>query len=91
VSSPGGTSSFAPEWLSSGTASAYEAQWTNTSGAITVGTAGVWESLGTSRAYGISRGSLGTTTCTGTLEIRDASTLTVLASATINLSASWES
>lgn len=87
--SPGGTTSFAPEWMPSGTAPDFEARWTNVSGAITTGTAGVWQNLGTSRSYGVSRGSLGTTSCQGTLEIRRASTGIVQATATINLSASW--
>ena len=87
--SPGGTTSFAPEWLPSGTASDFESRWTNVSGVIDIGTAGVWQNLGTTRSYGVSRGSLGTTSCQGTLEIRNALSGIVQATATINLSASW--
>lgn len=86
---PGGTTSFAPEWMSSGTASDYESRWTSVSGSINIGTAGVWQNLGTSRSYGVSRGSLGTTSCTGTLEIRHASTGIIKATATIDVAASW--
>jgi len=68
--------------------SAYEARLSYVSGStITTGTAGSWLSLGTSRNWGLSTTSVGTVSGVYTAEIRNASTLAVLATATITFSA----
>jgi hypothetical protein len=71
------------DWLDPKTGmSQFSSRWTNTSGAITIGTAAIWESLASPRTYGISIDSgLGAATCTGTLEIArtDDAAKTVLA------------
>lgn len=75
-------------WLTGlGAASDYEVRWTTVSGTLTGGTDGAWESLGTTRNWTRNRTSdtPGTTTVVGTVEIRNASTLVVLASATITI------
>lgn len=78
-----GTSSISGEWLVSGSASSYEVRATLNSGSLTSGTTGTWLNLGTSRGWAIA-GTDGDASLT--IEIRDASTLTVLDSANINLS-----
>lgn len=89
ATSPGGTGggTYSGEWMLVGPSSAYEARFTITSGALSTGTAGTWLNLGTSRAWTVTRNTVGTSTCQGTVEIRDAATLTVLATATITLEA----
>ena len=74
-------------WLSFGTASNYECRATVTAGAITSGTTGSWLALSSSREWKVEQGSVGTGTATLTIEIRNASTLVVLDSATITLEA----
>lgn len=75
-------------WLTgSGVNSDYEARWTTTSGTLTSGTTGTWLGLGTLREWYVTRSSGGTSTVVGTLEIRAASSLAVLATATITLNA----
>lgn len=83
-----GGGSYAPEWLTLGTAANYDARWTNVSGAPTTGTTGTWLNLGTSRSWTMDGpGGMGTNVAIGTVEIRDAATLVVLATATIELDA----
>ena len=83
--SGGGT--YSGEWMLVGPASAYDVRFTITSGALNSGTAGAWLNLATSRSWTVTRGTPGTNTCVGTVEIRDATTLVVLVSATISLTA----
>lgn len=84
-----GDGPFAGEWMLTGPSSAYDARFTIVSGTLTSGSgAGVWLNLGTTRNWGRNAGAgIGTNTCIGTVEIRDASTLVVLATATIDLTA----
>lgn len=72
-----------------GPSSAYEARATETSGTVDSGTVGSWVSLGSDQTWAKNRTSdaPGTNTCTITLEIRDAVTLVVYASASITLTA----
>ena len=85
---PGGTIGHAPEWLSAGTPANYDCRWTTLSGTLSTGTSGTWQNLGTTRAWSRNAGAgVGVMTCRGTLEIRDAATLIVLATATIQLDA----
>lgn len=70
--------------------SGYDARMSKQSGSATlaVGSEATWESLGTTRTYGISNTTGGTTAdYVGLIEIRDATTLEVLDSATITLEA----
>lgn len=81
-----GDGSYAPEWLTGGGSSAYEVRWTTTAGALSSGTAGVWLNLDTSQTWTRTQGpAIGSLSCTGTVEIRDAMTLVVLDTATIDL------
>jgi hypothetical protein len=82
-----GSGNYSPEWNPAGfPAASFEGRWTNTSGTPTSGDlTATWLGLGTTRGWTVSRGTVGTTACTGTVEIRDASTLAVLASASITI------
>ena len=83
----GGSYTTLETWLSFGTASNYECRATVISGALSSGTAGSWLSLGTSREWTVTQSVVGTNTCDLTIEIRNASTLVVLDSATITIEA----
>ena len=74
------------EWLLGGVNSDYEARFTPTIGTLTSGPTG-WNVLSTSREWAVERTSSGSKSCTGTLEIRNATSLAVLDTATIVLSA----
>ncbi len=77
-------------WLLSGAASDYECRMSTGSGTLSTGTAGSWLPLSSTQEWSRSRTGIGTAAYTGTLEIRDASTLVVLASATVTLTATVE-
>lgn len=72
----GSTADF--NWKLTGNGADYDAFFTVTSGSPT-GTTGSWLNLGTDRGWGLSRPGIGSNSATGTLQIRDASTLVVLA------------
>lgn len=76
-------------WLLAGSASDFECRMTMNSGTNFSGSAlGTWLSLGTTRTWSHERsGTNGITTGTATLEIRRASTSTVLATATVTIAA----
>lgn len=76
---------FAP--TTGGVGSGYEIRWTVVSGTLTTGTTGTWQSLSSPITYGRNRVALGFVTAVGTVEIRDASTLAVLATSTATLEA----
>ena len=65
---------------------AYDIFCSVTAGAMSTGTTGTWLSLGTTRTWTVFRAGAGTSNCTATFSIRDASSLVVLTSASINLS-----
>lgn len=73
--------------------SGYECRATLTSGTFTGGIAGSWLSLGSTQTWSRNRSddAVGTTSCTFTLEIRSASTLTILASASMTMNATVNS
>jgi hypothetical protein len=72
-------------------ASAYEARWTNTSGTLSYGTADTWLALSTTRSWGVQKSSpVGIKSCSGTLEIREAASGTVLDSASVTLEAIYD-
>lgn len=70
-----------------GIGSAYEIRWTVVSGTLSTGTTGTWQSLSGGIVYGRNRVGLGAAQAIGTVEIRDASTLAVLATSTVTLEA----
>lgn len=79
-------------WLTSSgvPSSSYYARWTNTSGTLSSGTAGSWQQLNANREWSVTftDDGGGSKACTGTLEIAaDASGSTILATATITLTA----
>lgn len=81
-----GTTNYSGEWLLSGAAGDYDCRMTTVSGTLSGGTAGSWLNLATDREW--RRSQLvgpASSTYAGTLEIRDATTLVVLVSATIDL------
>lgn len=76
---------FAP--ATGGVGAGFDIRWTVVSGTLTTGTAATWQSLSSARTYGRSRVGIGNETAVGTVEIRDASTLAVLATSTVTLEA----
>ena len=75
-------------WLVGSTnGAAYEAKVTVTSGSLSSGTTGSWVALSSDQTWRVSRSSLGTSTCTFTVQIGLAGTSTALDSATVTLSA----
>lgn len=76
-------------WLLSGSASAYEVRATLSSGTLSSGTTGTWENLGTSRSWTVADSTLDPYMSEAVIvvEIRDATTLLVLDTATITLQA----
>ena len=86
--SPGTPSSnIAGEWLVYGTNSDMEVRVTETVGTLTSGTVGTWLNLGTTRTWSKVATTYGPQTVTFTVEIRDVSTLVVLDSASMTLTA----
>lgn len=75
-------------WMNYGTPANYECRATLTSGTFTSGTAGSWLALTSTRTWSVTQsGSVGTKGAIFTLEIRNASTLEVYDSATIDIHA----
>lgn len=76
-------------WLTVGVASDYDVMMTLNSGTAPTGSAlATWLNCGTTRSWTVSRGAaVGTNTANTTVQIRSASTLTVLATVTVNFSA----
>lgn len=77
-------------WRGSGASSLYEVRATMVSGTTWSGSLGVWTSLGTDQGWGLATGagiSPLVRTGTATIEIREAASGTVLASANITLTA----
>jgi hypothetical protein len=69
----------------------YEVRATATSGTPSTGTTDSWLALSATQTWTVTRSSLGTKSCTLTIEVRNASTLDVLASTSITLTATVES
>lgn len=79
---------YIEDWVTpNGAAASYECYVTVTSGTLSSGTSGSWLSLGTTRDWTVAQSSIGTKTCTFTVDIRKIGTTTVLDSATITLTA----
>lgn len=81
-----------PNWLSiPANAALFEARVTVIGGALSSGpAAGTWWNLGSVRSWAVQRLTIGTNTCSLTVEIRLASTGIVQASATVNFTATVE-
>ena len=77
-------------WLKSGANSDYEVRATLNSGAVQSGTTGSWLALTSDRAWECIVTGLGTATANLTIEVRDDTTLEVLDSATVDLTAEVE-
>lgn len=86
-SSSSGTLDLLEIWLDSGTASGFEVRATVTSGTLSSGTTGSWQVLSTDRSWTVTRSAVGVKSATMTVEIRNATTLAVLDSASITLQA----
>lgn len=82
------------EWWSKGSTSglgaSYEVRATETSGTVSGGTVGTWQSLSSARAWWVTRSTAGSKTCTLTIEVRNATTLVVLDSCSVTLTAEFE-
>ena len=75
-------------WLTgSSDGSLYDIRVTPTAGSFTVGTVSTWLNLGTDRFWSVTRASVGVKQCVSTVEVRNASTLTVLCTATFTITA----
>jgi hypothetical protein len=81
--------SILESWLLSGSASSYEVRATVTSGAVTSGTVGTWFVCSSDQTWTLNNPPRGNVVATAvlTIEIRDAATATVRASASITLQA----
>lgn len=87
---PAGTTNYAGEWMVSPPNSTYEARATLVSGTLSSGTINTYQALSTSRSYSVTisvagGGGTASKNCTITIDIRDASTLVILDTATIVL------
>jgi hypothetical protein len=88
VTTDGNGASHPPRWLNgSSDGSGYEIRVTPTSGTFSSGTVNTWLSLASNRNWSVVRTTFGTKSCTATVEIRNAGSLEVLATATYTLSA----
>lgn len=65
----------------------YEARLTVVSGSFSGASTGVWLSVGSNRTWSVSRSSPGSTSASGTLEIRDATSGTVFTNSTLTITA----
>lgn len=94
VNTPGGTTTFAGEWLRFGNASDFEVQFTVQSGSFTGGVFGSWQALSVARSISntATRSIVGITALSGTalVEIRRVGTSVVLDSAVITCTATAE-
>lgn len=80
----GATSPY--NWLLSGSASQVDIRVTPTSGSWSSGTTGTWLNLATSRSWTINwPGGISSSSVTSTIELRDASSLVVLASGSLTV------
>lgn len=87
-----GSGGVSGTWLTAGSASQCECRLTPTSGTFDGGTINTWENLGTSRTWQELNTTNGTSSesASGTLEIRDATSGTVLATTTLTITANVE-
>lgn len=84
----GGAEAEVYDWLLGGNAANVDVRVTPTSGFFSTGTTGTWLNLGTSRNFTRQwSGGLAVNTVQSTVELRNANTAVVLATATITLSA----
>lgn len=81
--------SYPGEWLTAGVPEDAECRATVTSGSLSSGTTGTWLALSADRTWQVNRFTDGSKNCVFTLEIRRASDGTVLATASISITAWW--
>jgi hypothetical protein len=82
----GGAASTQYNWLVAGSASSVEVRVTPTSGSFSTGTTGAWISLASTRTYTRAwSGGMSSDSVTATVELRNAFSAVVLATATITL------
>lgn len=75
-------------WLLAGSAADYDVFATLNSGALTSGTTGSWLNLGTTRSWNVTRsGVVGISTANLTIQVRSATSLVVLATVTVDITA----
>lgn len=74
-------------WLSGALAAGYEVRATKTAGLLNSGTLGTWLSLAATRSWSNTQTGAGSKSATITFEIRDATSLIVVATASIAISA----
>lgn len=90
----GGNGTYDGEWLRYGSSADFEVRFTVVSGSFSSGTFGSWINLSTSPYIGrtATRATIGITELTGvaTVEIRDAGSGNILATATVTLTATAE-
>ncbi len=88
ITNSGGTTSPG-NWISPVSAAGgnYEVRATVNSGSLTSGTTGSWTALSSSQSWVRQQTSIGTSSCNLTIEIRHATTLVVLDTASITLNA----
>lgn len=79
------------DWVTptSAAGAAYDVRATLNSGALTAGTTGTWMSLSASRGWSVTQNSAGTAAANLTIEIRDAVSLVVLATGSLDLQADY--
>jgi hypothetical protein len=70
-----------------GIGAGYDIRWTVVTGTLSTGTTGTWQVLSSNRTYGRNRLTIGLATATGTIEIRDAVSLSVLTTCSASLDA----
>ena len=77
------------DWITpkSAAGNAYEARVTVNTGTLSTGTGGVWQALGTTRSWTVQQTVIGTKTANITVEIRLAITGLVLATKTVDITA----
>lgn len=82
---PTSYTAISSEWLLSGAVGDYETRATKVSGTTPTGTLGSWVALSTDREWVLTQSAAGSSSCVLTVEIRNATTLEVLDTATITL------
>jgi hypothetical protein len=82
------TSTPIGDWvIPNGSAAGYECRLTATTGTFSTGTMATWLALTSTRTWTVTQATVGVKQAIGTIEIRDATTLVVKATATVDLTA----
>ena len=70
-----------------GIGAGYDIRWVTSTGTLSTGTADTWQSLSSARTYGRNRTGVGSNEATGSIQIRDAVTLSTLTTSSGTLTA----